>query len=334
MFAPAVAAAILVVLAGVLAVFSARAGAGYLPGLNVRQPALARLTPTRNAPPARASRRVIVVIIDGLRLSDSFGTPYLTSLRRAGIDAAARSHFPTISRANYVSIVTGVPPVASGVRSNTYHWPVDLDSLMARARDAGLASAFVGDYSPGLAFMFPDDFTDLYYTPWPGGFERAATAVIDRDYPLVVLLPGKVDAMGHRFGADSREYRDAVRFVDDQLAHALAGVDLSRDTIIVCADHGHTDSGGHGGTEDEVMEVPLIMAGAGIRAGAAIGPAQLIDIAPTAAALLGISAPGHGLGRPLTEALAASAATRSALDHAGTLRAARNNALLSEIATS
>lgn len=331
MFTPAIAAAVLVVLAGVLAIFAARAGADFLPSLNVRHPALATLTPTRNAPPPRVSRRVILVIIDGLRLKDSFGTPYLTSLRRAGIDAAARSHFPTISRANYVSIVTGVPPAASGVRSNDYNWPVPLDNLMARAKDAGLDSAYVADYTPSFGFLFPDDVTDLYYTPWPGGFERAAKAIVERDYPLVVLLPGKVDAMGHRYGADSPEYQNAISFVDRQLASALASVDLSRDTIIICADHGHTDSGGHGGIENEVMRVPLIMAGAGIREGAAIGPANLIDIAPTVAALLGISAPGHGLGRPLTSALALDPTTRASIDRAGSLRAARNIALLSDL---
>jgi hypothetical protein len=51
------------------------------------------------------------------------------------------------------------------------------------------------------------------------------------------------------------------------------------------------------------MSVPLIAAGAGIKPGANAVDAHLIDIAPTVSALLGIPAPGHGLGRTLTEIL-------------------------------
>ena len=87
------------------------------------------------------------------------------------------------------------------------------------------------------------------------------------------------------------------------LARVLGKVDLDQDAIVVVADHGHTKKGGHGGTEPEVLGVPLIFAGAGIdRAGTATD-ARLIDVAPTISALLGIAAPGHGLGTTLTHVL-------------------------------
>ena len=49
--------------------------------------------------------------------------------------------------------------------------------------------------------------------------------------------------------------------------------------------------------------VPLVLSGAGVRSGAAVNDGRLIDVAPTVAALLGIPAPGHGLGRTLSELL-------------------------------
>jgi len=58
--------------------------------------------------------------------------------------------------------------------------------------------------------------------------------------------------------------------------------------------------------------VPLIAAGAGIRAGATASDARLIDLAPTVAALLALPAPGHGLGRTLTELLALDDTARMA----------------------
>jgi hypothetical protein len=104
----------------------------------------------------------------------------------------------------------------------------------------------------------------------------------------------------------------------------LLELDLACDTVVVTADHGHTRRGGHGGREAEVMRVPLVMAGRGIRAGAALDHPRLIDIAPTVAALLGVPAPGHGLGRTLVEALAVDADRGAALAAADRRRVARN----------
>ena len=74
---------------------------------------------------------------------------------------------------------------------------------------------------------------------------------------------------------------------------AFAGIDLTRDTVIVTADHGHVSRGGHGGAEPEVSSVPLVLAGKGIVPGASARNAQLVDVAPTVAALLGVPAPGQ-----------------------------------------
>jgi hypothetical protein len=87
------------------------------------------------------------------------------------------------------------------------------------------------------------------------------------------------------------------------LERVLGPVDLTTSTIVLVADHGHTDSGGHGGLEPEVVDVPLVMAGAGVRPGVTLVDAYLVDVAPTIAALLGLPAPGHALGRTLVEAL-------------------------------
>jgi hypothetical protein len=264
------------------------------------------------------------------------------------VDTEAQSHYPSWSRPNYVSILTGVPPFASGVRTNHHTTPVALDSLMDRARAAGLRVASATDYDvlprlflrarpraandiapPPLpegvldiddvdtvaddeeiakAVRAPDadlqsPFDDARYAPWPGGFSEAGDALAAGNADLVVLLLGAVDAAGHAHGGASPEYRAAAAVADHALARALARIDLEHDAVIVTADHGHTSRGGHGGIEPEVMTVPLIAAGAGITPGAAAVDARLIDIAPTVSTLLGIPAPGHGLGRTLVEIL-------------------------------
>jgi len=332
------AAIALFVLGAIGAVQAGRAGASFMRDLELVTPALAKTQPwTENPKTPRLARRVFLVIVDGLRADRSYQLPFLDELRRGGVDVDAQSHYPTWSRPNYVSILTGVPPTASGVRTNFHYTPVMLDSLMDRGRAAGLRVATATDYgllpslflrpavvmkpeelealdidvmladpqsllalrAPGAQLRSP--FHDSRYVPWPGGFTEAGRALVEGDAELVVLLIGAVDVAGHAHGADSEEYLEATQIADRALARVLADVDLSLDTVIVTADHGHTGRGGHGGVEPEVLTVPLIAAGAGIVPGATVADARLIDVAPTVAALLGIPAPGHGLGRTLVE---------------------------------
>jgi hypothetical protein len=272
--------------------------------LNVKDPVLAQLPPTAEAPrPTALTRRVVLLVIDGLGEPHSHQLPALETLRRVGVSTVASSHLPSLSRPNYVSILTGVPPENSGVRSNDYGWEVPLDSLLHRVLASGRQTAFATDRSPGFGAMFAHQLSEGVTTPWSGGLSRAGLLALDRRYPLVVLIPGAVDNAGHRHGGASNEYRAAALAIDRQLGDLLGELDLTRDTIVVTSDHGHTARGGHGGAEPEVMQVPLVMAGAGIRAGASLRGARLIDLAPTLAALLGTATPRHALGRPLVEAL-------------------------------
>ncbi|NVB80186.1 MAG: hypothetical protein HOV81_17460 [Kofleriaceae bacterium] len=379
------AAVTLLVLGGIGAVRAGLAGRDFMFDLEQVTPALARAKPSLPDPQTpRLARRVFVVIVDGLRLDKSYELPFLDELRRRGVDSEAQSHYPSWSRPNYVSILAGVPPSASGVRTNHHSTPVALDSLMDRVRAAGLHAAMATDYdvlprlflrprapritdvvAPMLtgttkeakvetsdvetndvddtdavddeetvaAVRAPDanlesPFDDARYAPWPGGFSESGDALAAGHAELVVMLLGAVDAAGHAHGGASEEYRDASLIADHALARALARIDLTQDAVIITADHGHTDRGGHGGIEPEVMTVPLIAAGAGIKKGSTAVDAHLIDIAPTVATLLGIAAPGHGLGRTLVEILAVDGATSTARQIADLQRIATNRAVV------
>ncbi|MBK7198930.1 MAG: alkaline phosphatase family protein [Myxococcales bacterium] len=350
-----IAAIVLVVVGAIGAVRAALTGADFMYDLEQPRSALARTPPVVIDPATpRLAQRVLLIIVDGLRWDASRRMPSLDRLRGRGVDGHATSHYPSWSRPNYVSILTGVSPQASGVRTNRHYSPVALDTLMDRAQAAHVRSAAASDNSPLPAlFLRPLDparlaeldeldidamddrdseearaaagmevrspFDDARYAPWPGGVVEAARAQLADGAALEVVLIGVVDDAGHAEGAASDEYAAAVATADRMVARIVAAVDLDRDAVIVIADHGHTDRGGHGGVEPEVMTVPLVAAGAGIRAGAAPRDARLIDVAPTVAALLAMPAPGHGLGRTLTELLTldpAAAAARTAADDA------------------
>jgi hypothetical protein len=291
-------------------------------------PAAVRTPPTLIDPKTpRLSQRVILVIVDGLRLDHSH-LPAFDALRAKGIAGIALAPYPTVSRPNYISLLTGVPPVASGIRVNRVPMPIRVDSIMKRAVTAKLRVVTASDIGMVPPLFVNEDtggtsssdhvFTGDLVTPGPGfswpfdevrkadngtaNLEVSLARVLEKPSDLVIVLSGDVDRAGHAYGV-TQQYRDAAAAMDGALARLIAQLDLTKDTLIVTADHGHVNRGGHGGVEPEAGIVPLIIAGAGIVPGAITPNATLLDVAPTIAALLGIPAPGHAHGRTLVELL-------------------------------
>jgi hypothetical protein len=310
--------------------------------LALPSPPIARAPLRVDDPPTpRLTGRVVLVIIDGLG-ADEAQLAYLDELRRRGAAATARVPYPTISRPNYVTILTGVPPRDSGVRANRVAVPVAVDTVMDHVRAAGLRVATASDFGM-LASLFLRGTDSLLgvdwiergtrVTPpapitWPFDDVRRADSLEALGPAIAELAAGAaafipvlvldVDRAGHASGIGD-DYRAAAAAADRMLRVAFAGIDLARDTVIVTADHGHVAPGGHGGDEREVSNVPLILAGNGIVPGAVARDARLIDVAPTVAALLGVPAPRHAEGRALVELLQlapADAARRTAGDAA------------------
>ncbi|MCW5806957.1 MAG: alkaline phosphatase family protein, partial [Deltaproteobacteria bacterium] len=242
---------------------------------------LARTAPLVDDPHTPAlSRRVIVVILDGLGAGEA-KLPFLDELRARGVAAVARVPYPTLSRPNYVTILTGVPPRDSGVRTNRVPRPVTVDTLMDRVQGAGKRTASASTYgvmvslfvrnAPSVGgIQWIEDGTRVRPPPpitWPldevhrvpelAPLGPTIAALARTDAALISVLVLDIDRAGHKSGV-GEEYRAAARDADAMLRVAFAGLDLARDTVIVTADHGHVAPGGHGGLEDEVRHVPLV----------------------------------------------------------------------------
>jgi arylsulfatase A-like enzyme len=104
------------------------------------------------------------------------------------------------------------------------------------------------------------------------------------------LSPAEIDTLINLYDAN-------IRYVDDNIGRLLdsLGSRLENTLIIVTADHGET-FGEHGtlGHEtvlyDEVIHVPLIMVGPGVKTDTIVGqPVELIGLSPTIVDLVGIS---------------------------------------------
>ncbi|MEO8551372.1 MAG: alkaline phosphatase family protein [Kofleriaceae bacterium] len=325
-------AACLIVVAAVTAVKLGRRAQNWNDELALPSP-LANIPPIVDDPQTpRLTGRVVMIVIDGLGIDESH-LPFLDELRARGASTVAAVPYPTISRPNYVTLLSGVPPADSGVRANRVPFPVAVDTVMDRVRAAQLRVATASDFgvmpnlfsrgTKTLAIRWLESpathGTRISAPPgvtWPVD-EAIRTRSLQELAPVIAALGADdaaagfafvpvlvldVDRAGHAHGIGP-EYRAAASEVDRMLRIAVGQLDLTRSTVIVVADHGHVAPGGHGGPEREVAHVPLILAGKGILPGAEAHGARSIDVAPTVAALLGLPGPGHAEGRALVELL-------------------------------
>lgn len=283
-----------------------------------------RPAPTPDRPSlSRLTGRVVLVVVDGLRNDVSHQMPFLSSLRRQGAWTELKTRVPSFSKPGYATFLTGAWAEVNGVTLNAHTGPVATDHLLRRLKEANLRSAVIGDEWWGeladgeidYPYLYPDAQT---YDP---EFDRLVEADAleslrtgEASFTLIHLCG--VDSAGHdRGGGGSRSYLKAARTADDRLRRIAAALDLTEDTLVVTADHGHltrdTGGGGHGGGEPEVLTVPLVMAGRSIRPGR-LTPGEIIDVVPTIAALLGVAPPLEGRGRPRWDALEVAEPVRAA----------------------
>jgi phosphopentomutase len=146
--------------------------------------------------------------------------------------------------------------------------------------------------------------------------ERGASAIARRaldewyglrDGVLFAYLPD-CDQAGHAAGWMSPSYLGAALAVDAAAGELLAAAEPDALTIVL-ADHG---GGGVTDTDHDAPHpvndaIPLLLAGGGVRAGAGLGAASLLDVPATLLHWFGVPVPECYEGRPLAEAFAAVA---------------------------
>jgi hypothetical protein len=259
----------------------------------------------------KAPRPVLLVVIDGLRADVAATLPFLSRLGDAGGRAATWDDPPTYSAAQYVALLAGVPPRDSGVRTNETLRAAGVDDVARRARVAGLHTAVVSTCVDWWRRLFPESFESADVVDSSRVVSEVARLGRRRGL-LVVHLCG-VDEAGHAHGARSPEYAAAAAAADGMTAALADAWGWPRADVVVTADHGHRDRGGHGGEEPEVRASFIVAAGPDVQPGARVDDARSVDLAPTLAALLGVAPPGAASGRVLVNLLRAPAADREAL---------------------
>ncbi len=233
---------------------------------------------------------------------------------------SVRNPLPTKSKGG--SMLGGIGAGVS--KYNLYDMEVAnaaVDWLNMPARTEAPWAAFVSFVAPHFPLIVPEEYLDKYPA---------------QDMPLPAVRPGidgyeahpwvarmnDIEDSDAELGSDQRR-REAIAayyalcsFVDQQIGKVLDALDASGqgdDTLIIyTSDHGENlGMRGRWGKSllyREATQVPLIMAGPGINAGAqVITPVSLVDIPPTITDAFGLPPDPDWAGRSLTEIAAAPA---------------------------
>ncbi len=322
------------VVLGVIASLLIAVGA-YLWTSGLMDSLLAYRSPLQASPPAPGqplgqalTRRVVFVLVDALRNDTALKPevmPFLNELRARGAGATMHSRPPSFSEPGYTVLLTGAwPDISDGPALNVAYddiWMFTQDDLVSAAHRVGLKTAVSG-YN-WFEKLIPQGAVDAsFYTA--GEDAAADRAVVDAALPwlrsgayqFVFIHIDQVDYAGHHEGGPVGPNWDAAaRRADDLVREIAAPLDLNRDTLFICSDHGQIDRGGHGGQDAITLVEPWVLVGAGVRPGR-YSDVNQTDVAPTLAALLGANIPASSQGQVRTEMLLLSPSQQTAVERA------------------
>jgi arylsulfatase A-like enzyme/Flp pilus assembly protein TadD len=258
-------------------------------------------------------------------------TPNFDALAADGVRYLRAVAPSPLTLPSHATILTGLDPPQHGVRTNgTSALPSSVPTLASLLNDAGYATAaFVGskvlDRRFGLDRGF-DHYGDAMLAENTGEYgypERPADAVTDEalawlgtvspDRPFFVWIHYYDPHAPYRppvstgGGAEVDAYRGEVAFADREMGRLLAAVRArsSRVVVAVTADHGEA-LGEHGERTHGVfvytptIEVPLVISGPGVAAGARVSePVAIARLGATLLELLLTERTGVLPGTPL-----------------------------------
>lgn len=234
-------------------------------------------------------RRIVMIVVDGLRRDHAETMQSAKLLAARGQCRHSDQGDYTVSRPVYSLLSTGVESDRTGSRNNDQTAPLAAESFWEVARRSGLRVR-VSSHLPWWQQLFPRGFDVYRHTPEHEVNVFESTREEDARFDIDLFHPLYVDEAGHHHGASSPEYAATVARADKEILGLLDRVDLDRDDVILTADHGHSDAGGHGGAQTEIREVLACFAGPDIRHGAPDAPQIRYFDGRLTAALLAILA--------------------------------------------
>ncbi|KAM8939108.1 GPI ethanolamine phosphate transferase 2, catalytic subunit [Pelodytes ibericus] len=267
-------------------------------------------------------KKTVILLIDALRQDFVFGPkgqehmPYMTQLVEKGTTHSfiAKATAPTVTMPRIKALMTGSIPGFIDVVMNLNSQELLEDNLIWQAKQAGKRMVFYGDDTwiklfpkhfveyDGTTSFFVSDFTEV-----DNNVTRHLDDVLKRnDWDILVLHYLGLDHIGHLTGPHSHLVGPKLFEMDIVLKKIHTSL-MSKEEdgsvpslIVVCGDHGMSETGSHGGSSDEEVQTPLVLISSAFerKSGAAKLPdtIQQTDLAPTLAIGLGLPISRNNLG--------------------------------------
>ncbi|XP_074994047.1 GPI ethanolamine phosphate transferase 2, catalytic subunit isoform X4 [Calonectris borealis] len=224
-------------------------------------------------------KKVVIVLIDALRDDFVFGSkgkqfmPYTTQVVEKGTSYSfiAEAKPPTVTMPRIKALMTGSIPGFIDVIVNLNSPALLDDNLIWQAKTAGKRIIFYGDDTwvklfpkhfveyDGTTSFFVSDFTEV-----DGNVTRHLDRVLKReDWDLLILHYLGLDHIGHMTGPNSPLVGPKLREMDNILKKIHISL-LSKEEaslpnlLVVCGDHGMSETGSHGGSSEGEVHTPLL----------------------------------------------------------------------------
>ncbi|XP_027692473.1 GPI ethanolamine phosphate transferase 2-like isoform X1 [Vombatus ursinus] len=267
-------------------------------------------------------RKVVIMLVDGLRGDFVFGSkgvqfmPYTTYLIEKGFTHSfiAEAKPPTVTLPRIKALMTGsIPGFIDAVMN--FNSPVLLeDNLIGQAKAAGKRIIFYGDDTwiklfpkhfveyDGTTSFFVSDFREV-----DDNVTRHLDNVLKReDWDMLILHYLGLDHIGHITGPHSPMIGPKLKEMDYILKKIHISL-LSKEReaslphlLVLCGDHGMSETGGHGASSVEEVSTPLILISSAFqrKSGNFQPPkhVQQTDLAATLAVGLGLPIPKNSVG--------------------------------------
>ena len=257
-------------------------------------------------------KRVVLMNIDGCRY-DHFKNLDLPVARRleaegTSVKNGATTVYRALTNPAFASILTATPPTIHGVKNNNFGQHIQTQGIPDIVSSILYGSMHVKHFSKDewntriislpttsiygcdevMVDMFKDDFEN-------------------KDERFFCLDFSEADFLGHAYGSDSKNYKEAIQRVDKKIGDLVDWIrqdGRGEDTgIIVCSDHGMYNIDHSYLLFDAEKYVPFIVVGDGIAKGKEVeGDFSIMDIGLTVCYMLGIPYPKKSKGRVLLEA--------------------------------
>lgn len=274
------------------------------------------LAPTPEPTSEEPVRKVLLIGLDGIRtdvlaLAD---TPNIDDLIAGGVFSdTAVTRPPTVSGPGWSSMLIGVWADKHGVLGNDFtennydRYPDFLTRI--EQVDPDLNTFAVVDWLPlggddsGGPLISDAVDTLIAFDGYDTGFGEADSKTLEiavqhlttQDPDAAFVYFGNTDEIGHEFDSRAPEYRAEIERTDGYVGELLAALQKrptfgSEDWLILMStDHGRRDDGGHGGDSALEKRIFLLASGPTIVRGDLLDTPEIVDVAATALAHLGIA---------------------------------------------